>query len=101
MVAPRPATAENVIESAEAKSPFAESFRMLRSNLSFYQRDRKTQILLITSGLPEEGKTVTAINLARSLALSGAKAVLIEADLRRPMIRHYLDFRNNSDCRQS
>ena len=83
-----------LIESAEAKSPFAESFRMLRSNLSFYQRDRKTQILLITSGLPEEGKTVTAINLALSLALSGAKVVLIEADLRRPMIRHYLDFRN-------
>jgi len=84
-----------LIESADTKSPFAESFRMLRSNLSFFRRGEDTQTLLITSGLPEEGKSVTSINLAVSLALSGARVILIEADLRRPMLRHYLNLEND------
>lgn len=80
-----------MIGFAEADSPFLESYRTLRSNLKFYQLDQKAQTLLITSGLPKEGKTVTAVNLAFSLALSGARVVLLEADLRRPMLHQYLN----------
>ena len=80
-----------LIGFADSKSSFTESFRTLRSNLRFYQLDGSTQTLLITSALPREGKTVTAINLGLSLALSGARVILIEADLRRPMLHHYLD----------
>jgi len=80
-----------LIGFGDTQSSFLESFRTLRSNLRFFQGDRKTQILLITSGLPEEGKTVTSINLAFSLALSGARVVLLEADLRRPMMHRYLN----------
>ena len=84
-----------LIGFADSQSPYVESFRTLRSNLSFYRQGRASQALLITSGLPEEGKTVTAINLALSLALSGAKVILIEADLRRPMLRQYLRLDND------
>jgi succinoglycan biosynthesis transport protein ExoP len=75
---------------ADPQSPFLEAFRTLRSNLRFYQLDKKSQTLLVTSGLPQEGKTVTTINLALSLALSGAKVILLDADLRRPMLHEYL-----------
>jgi succinoglycan biosynthesis transport protein ExoP len=75
-----------LIGFADTQSPFTEAFRTLRSNLRFYQLDKSTQTLLITSALPQEGKTVTAVNLALSLALSGARVILMEADLRRPML---------------
>ncbi len=78
----------------ELHSPFLESFRTLRSSLRFYQLDQSTQTLLITSGLPQEGKTVTVINLAFSLALSGVRVIVLEADLRRPMLHQYLGLDN-------
>jgi succinoglycan biosynthesis transport protein ExoP len=80
-----------VIGFASVDSPFLEAYRTLRSNLKFYQLERRTQTLLVTSGLAREGKTVTAINLCLSLALSGARVILVEADLRRPMIDQYLN----------
>jgi succinoglycan biosynthesis transport protein ExoP len=79
-----------MIGFASADSPFLEAYRTLRSNLKFYQLEHRSQTLLVTSGLAREGKTVTAINLCLSLALSGARVILIEADLRRPMIDEYL-----------
>ncbi len=75
-------------------SPFLESFRTLRSNLRFYQLDQNTQTLLVTSGLPQEGKTITVVNLAFSLALSGQRVIVLEADLRRPMLHEYLGLDN-------
>jgi Mrp family chromosome partitioning ATPase len=80
-----------LIGFASADSPFLEAYRTLRSNLKFYQLEHRSQTLLVTSGLAREGKTVTAINLCLSLALSGARVILIEADLRRPMIDEYLN----------
>jgi succinoglycan biosynthesis transport protein ExoP len=82
---------KDLIGFASADSPFLEAYRTLRSNLKFYQLEHRTQTLLVTSGLAQEGKTVTAINLCLSLALSGARVILLEADLRRPMIDQYLD----------
>ena len=51
--------------------------------------------ILLTSGLPGEGKTVTAVNLALSLALAGNRVVILEADLRRPMVPDYLGVKNH------
>jgi succinoglycan biosynthesis transport protein ExoP len=82
---------KGLIGFASADSPFLEAYRTLRSNLKFYQLEHRTQTLLVTSGLAQEGKTVTAINLCLSLALSGSRVILIEADLRRPMIDQYLN----------
>ena len=67
-----------------------ESFRTLRSNLKYFEVGRELGTILVTSSLPREGKTVTAINLSISLAMSGVRVVLLEADLRRPMLGTYL-----------
>ena len=67
-----------------------EAFRTLRSNLKFFEVDRDLKTILVTSPLPREGKSVTSVNLALSLAMSGARVILLEADLRRPMLDKYL-----------
>ena len=58
-----------------------EAFRTLRTNLQFLRPDSHPQVIVVTSALPSEGKSTTAINLALSLAQGGSKTVLIEADL--------------------
>lgn len=67
-----------------------EAYRSLRANLKFFQVDRALRTILVTSALPREGKTVTAVNLALSLAMTGSRVILLEADLRRPMLGQYL-----------
>jgi receptor protein-tyrosine kinase len=67
-----------------------EGYRTLRSNLKFFQVGRPLKNIVVTSSLPREGKSVTAVNLALSLAMSGSRVILLEADLRRPMLGEYL-----------
>ncbi|OFW61962.1 MAG: hypothetical protein A2133_07145 [Actinobacteria bacterium RBG_16_64_13] len=67
-----------------------EAFRTLRSNLQYFSLDTQRPIWLVTSGLPQEGKTTTTVNLGLSLALSGKRVVVLEADLRRPKLHEYL-----------
>ncbi|MFF8375718.1 polysaccharide biosynthesis tyrosine autokinase [Streptomyces sp. NPDC015661] len=64
----------------------AEAFRLVRTNLQFAQVDRKPRVIMVTSPLPSEGKTNTATNLALSLAETGARICLVDADLRNPCI---------------
>lgn len=74
----------------DSASATLEAFRTLRSNLKYFQIDRKLKILLVTSPLPREGKTTTSVNLSIALAMSGSRVILLEADLRRPMAQKYL-----------
>jgi succinoglycan biosynthesis transport protein ExoP len=67
-----------------------EAFRQLRTNIQYLRAEQPPQVLAITSALPGEGKTSTSINLALSLAQSGFKVLLVEADLRRPKVPSYL-----------
>lgn len=73
------------------RSPRAEAFRHFRTNLQFIDAARDSKVLLITSALPGEGKTLTAANLAVSFAELGDSVLLIEADMRRPHLSEYLD----------
>lgn len=73
-------------------SRFAESFRNLRTSVLSSRTGRTVQIVAITSPLPNEGKTTTALCLARTMALSGAKVVLLDCDLRQRSINRSLSF---------
>ena len=64
-------------------SAFAESLRALRTSLSFSAVGRPVKLMLITSSLPGEGKSTTAVALARSAALAGQKVIIVDCDLRR------------------
>jgi succinoglycan biosynthesis transport protein ExoP len=64
----------------------AEAFRQLRTNLRFVDVDRPPRRIVITSALAGEGKSTVSANLARLVAQSGEKVVLIDADLRRPTL---------------
>ena len=68
----------------------AESFRTLRTNLQFVDIDRPPRTVVVSSAVAGEGKSTTACNLAITLAQAGIRAVLVEADLRRPKISDYL-----------
>ncbi len=65
-------------------SAFAESFRTLRTNLHLADRQTPPKVILFTSALPGEGKTTSAVSLARLAAAMGESVLLIDADNRRP-----------------
>lgn len=65
-------------------SPRPEAFRVLRTNLQFVDVDSQNKVFVLSSAVPEEGKTSTSLNLALSLAQAGARTLLVEGDLRRP-----------------
>ncbi|MBM7518705.1 polysaccharide biosynthesis tyrosine autokinase [Nocardioides nitrophenolicus] len=75
-------------------SPRAEAFRVLRTNLQFIDVDSARKVFVVTSAVPGEGKTSTAVNLAISLAQGGSRTLLVEADLRRPMAAQRLGLDN-------
>lgn len=71
-------------------SSHAEAFRSVRTNLRYIDVDNPPRTVVVTSSLPNEGKTTTACNLAIALGQNGSKVLLIEADLRRPKVAEYL-----------
>lgn len=82
--------AEHIVPFREGHSPAAESFRRLRTNLQFLNVDKPPRVFVLTSSVAMEGKSETAINLSLALAESGNRVLLIEADLRRPLVVNYM-----------
>ena len=74
----------------------AEAVRVLRGNLDFMGVDGDVRSLLVSSSIQGEGKSMTACNLAASMALAGKRVVLVDADLRRPRIHDYLGIANSA-----
>lgn len=64
----------------------AEAMRKLRTNLQFMNVDHPARVIVVTSSLPGEGKTTVTANLALAIAASGQPVVVVDGDLRRPMV---------------
>jgi tyrosine-protein kinase Etk/Wzc len=76
------------------RSPLAESFRILRTNLAYLlktREDNRGEIIYVTSTIKGEGKTFISYNLARTLASTNKRVILIGADIRNPKLHRYTD----------
>lgn len=76
----------DIIAVKSPKSPVAEAYRTLRTNIQFSSFDNKIQTIVVTSSGPGEGKSTTAANLAVVMAESGSKTILIDCDQRKPRL---------------
>jgi capsular exopolysaccharide synthesis family protein len=74
-----------LITYEQAKSPIAEAYRTLRTNLQFSRADGSLQTLMFTSAGPGEGKSTTVANSAVVLAQAGKRVIIVDCDLRKPV----------------
>ena len=86
---------EQLVTFASPRSPAAEAYRQLRTNIQFSSLDRPLKTLLVTSTNPEEGKSTTLANLAITIAQTGSKVLIVDCDLRRPSIHSIFGIKNN------
>ncbi len=77
---------DSLITLTDPRSPVAEAYRTLRTNLYFSSLDRPIRTLVVTSAAPEEGKSTTLANLAVTVAQGGRRTILADCDLRRPSL---------------
>lgn len=82
--------------SADPRSALSEAYRHLRTSILLSSAGHAPKMLLITSSLPAEGKTTTATNTAISLAQTGAKVLIIDADMRRPRVHSIFGMPNTN-----
>ncbi|MGP6140232.1 CpsD/CapB family tyrosine-protein kinase [Jeotgalibaca sp. A127] len=77
---------KGLITLASPGSLISEQFRTLRTNIEFAMVDKKYKSLVVTSSMPDAGKSTVAANLAITFARQGYKVLLAEADFRRPSV---------------
>jgi len=92
--APKEKNVENIV-LREPTSTFAENYKVIRTALLLSSPEKPPKRILVTSTGPEEGKTVTSVNLAAAIAQSEHRVLLIDADLRRPRIHKIFSLENN------
>ena len=87
------AAKEPLVSTLDSHAPRAEAFRVLRTNMQFVDVDASGggRVYVVSSSVPQEGKTTTSINLALTLAQAGHRVALVDADLRRPQVATTLD----------
>ena len=89
---------ENRLTGVNDRSILGESFRILRTNLTYIfplQKEQIAQTIMITSTIKGEGKTFTAMNLSISFSIMNKKVLLIGADMRNPQLHNYLNTKKN------
>lgn len=86
-----------VVSLSQPKSQMSEAFRALRTSLLLSQAEHPPQVILVTSALPREGKTTSAVNLGVTLAQLGDRTILVDCDLRKPSVRRCLGMEGGRD----
>ena len=83
-----------IITRENPKSPVAEAFRTLRTNIQFSSIDRTIKSIVFTSSGPNEGKSTISVNTAVTMAQAEKKVLLIDCDLRKPKVHTFFNIRN-------
>jgi uncharacterized protein involved in exopolysaccharide biosynthesis/Mrp family chromosome partitioning ATPase len=78
-----------LITHFDPKSPVAEAYRTLRTNIQFMRMERQGKVLVVTSPTLQEGKTTTIVNLALTMAQNGQRTLLVGGNLRRPSVHRF------------
>ncbi len=91
---PGDAPPEKLITARHPRSPTSEAYRSLRTSLRFSSLDHPLRSLIVTSANALEGKSTMAANLAVVMAQTGSRVVLVDADLRRPMVHKIFQVSN-------
>jgi len=84
---PRDSGSEQLVEVIVRdipRSPISETYRMLQANLKFLSSDKPPKVIVVTSSVPQEGKSTLSANLAAAIAKPGRRVLLVDADMRRP-----------------
>jgi capsular exopolysaccharide synthesis family protein len=87
-------TSMELVNLKEPESTFAEHYRNIRTSLLLSTPGQSQRVFVVTSALPQEGKTVTAINLAVAFTQLGKKVLVIDGDLRRPRVHKIFRIKN-------
>lgn len=89
-----------LITEHDKKSPVSEAYRTIRTNLRFAGADKPLKFIGVTSSIPSEGKSTTISNLAVVMAMDGKRVLLIDCDMRKPMIHRIFELPNRgvSNC---
>ncbi len=85
----------SLITLTDPQSPISEAYRTLRTNLSFYSLDAPLRSLVVTSPAVGEDKGESIANLAVTMAQSGRKTLLVDCDLRRPVLHEFFGLSND------
>lgn len=89
--------ASQLVTASRPRSPMAESYRLIRTNIQFTNIDNPPRTVVVTSALPAEGKSTSAANLAEVFAQSGLSVTLIDGDMRRPSLHKIFDIDGHRD----
>jgi non-specific protein-tyrosine kinase len=88
------APSEKLVTILHPKSPISEAYRVMRTNLQFSSVDKPFKTLVVTSPSPVEGKSTTLANLGVVMAEAGQSVILVDTDLRRPMLHKIFQLQN-------
>lgn len=87
---------ESAVISKQSEFSAKEAYKTLRTNILFsLKNDGEPKVVVITSAIPGDGKTTTALNIAVTFSQIGSRVLLIDGDLRKPKIHSYLNVENN------